>query len=222
MSEEEFKVFSEDIKAKGLQTKITTHENKILEGRHRYKAARYSLNDGSFQQLPAGVNPVDYVISMNVNRRHLNESQRAMVAAKLANYKRGDNQHSEEGVSIETTSAMLNASRATTMRCKKVLADGVPKLATLVEKGTLPASVAEEVAKLPKDEQTELVQKSVKQIKAAVKGDEEVSDNLDGVEKAYVEKLQALKSRKPENAEAAVANLVKRLQDMGYKVTLKK
>ena len=195
---------------------------QILDGRNRYNACKDLGIEPKFNRLKDDVDPVKYVVSANPHRRHLKESQRAMAAARIADLKRGDNQHSEEGVSIETTSAMLNASKATTKRCKKILNDGVPELARLVEKGKLPASVAEDVAKLSKEKQTELLKKPVSQIKAAIKGDPKVSDNVDDVENAYVKKLQELKDRSFDNADAAVGKLMKRLQDMGFKVTMKK
>jgi hypothetical protein len=53
------------------------------------------------------VDPLSYVVSLNLRRRHLSESQRAMVAAKLATLKLGDNQHSE-GLPIGRRSELLN------------------------------------------------------------------------------------------------------------------
>src|SRR5262249_55448211 len=123
--------------------------------------------------LDPKTDPVAYVISANLRRRHLNSNQRAMAAAKLANCKRGENQHSGEGVSIETSSQMFNVSRASTTRCKKVLSDGVPDLVQMVEKDQLAASVAEEVTKLTREEQTALVKKGASAVRKAVKDQKE-------------------------------------------------
>src|SRR4051812_4752821 len=53
--------------------------------------------------------PLDYVLSKNLNRRHMDASQRAMLAADLADLKLGGNQHSE-GTSIEVASKVAGAS----------------------------------------------------------------------------------------------------------------
>ena len=79
----------EDIREQGLLEKIwVTPEHKILDGRNRYRACK-----------KAGVEPktrvcrrtdyVEFVVSLNLKRRHLNESQRAMVAARIAKLQRG-------------------------------------------------------------------------------------------------------------------------------------
>jgi len=59
-----------------------------------------------------------------MKRRHLNESQRAMVAGNIANMKSGDNQHSKQGGQICLTSnaeaaAMMNVSERSVKSAKK-------------------------------------------------------------------------------------------------------
>ena len=80
----EFVALKQDIKERGLKNPVILFEGKILDGRNRFKAC---------QEVGAHIETVEYtgdnaakdVISWNLHRRHLNESQRAMVAAKLAN-----------------------------------------------------------------------------------------------------------------------------------------
>jgi hypothetical protein len=43
-----------------------------------------------------------YIVSKNLHRRHFNESQRAMIAAKMANLKNGQRAGQTAGVKIST------------------------------------------------------------------------------------------------------------------------
>jgi len=218
---DEYEALKEDIKAHGVRHPIVLYQNKILDGCNRDKVCRELNIDPPTTNLPEGVDPVDYVVSANINRRHLDGSQRGMIAASLANMKRGDNQHSGEGLSIERTSKMLNVSEATASRCKKVLTSGVPKLAELVVSGKLPASVAEKVAGLDKGKQAALVEKPVSKIKEAVKTPELPqstlnSEELDKHKKAYIEVLKKLGKAEQE---AAVAEMLRAFTDMGLMPT---
>ena len=58
------------------------------------------------------------VVSRNLYRRHLNESQRAMVAARLADLQRGANQHSE-GLSIGRASDIIERQPALGSSCPR-------------------------------------------------------------------------------------------------------
>lgn len=85
----EFSELVADIKVNGLIDSIITFEHKILDGRNRYRACveagvtpKFDVYDGS--------DPLGYVISKNLHRRHLTVGQRAMIAADLANVERED------------------------------------------------------------------------------------------------------------------------------------
>lgn len=83
MSEDEHKQLVESIKNKGQQDLIVIYEGKILDGRNRYKACR---EIGIAPKLKGyiGSDPLGYVTTKNLHRRHLTDSQRAEIALKIA------------------------------------------------------------------------------------------------------------------------------------------
>ena len=78
MEGEEFDALVADIKANGLQEPVVVHEDMILDGRNRFMACEAAGVEPTFVPF-LGENPLAFVISTNLRRRHLNESQRAMV-----------------------------------------------------------------------------------------------------------------------------------------------
>jgi N6-adenosine-specific RNA methylase IME4 len=162
----------DDIKAHGLQQSIVLHEGMILDGRNRYRAceeAGVSVRTKTFH----GPDPLAYVVSANLQRRHLDESQRAMIAARLANMGEGRphpncaNLHSYL-ISRSDAAAMLNVSTRSVASAKAVRDAGVPALVERVESGGLAVSVAAEVAKLPKAAQRKLVGLPQEKLKSAL------------------------------------------------------
>src|SRR5262249_5566987 len=91
-----------------------------------------------------------------LRRRHMNESQRAMVAAKLATLKLGDNQHSE-GLPIGRGSELLNVGERSVARAREVQARGAPELIRAVELGKIAVSAALDIASLPIEQQREII-----------------------------------------------------------------
>lgn len=79
MTGEEYRTLRADIDANGLREPITLHEGKILDGRHRYRACTELGIDPETRDYD-GTEPLVYVLSMNVHRRHLSTAQRAEVA----------------------------------------------------------------------------------------------------------------------------------------------
>ena len=88
---EEFEAFVADIKKNGQRVSITIdRQNRVIDGRNRLRACerlgiepRARLFKDDERDIPA------YVMSKNVYRRHFTASQRAMVAAKLADMPHG-------------------------------------------------------------------------------------------------------------------------------------
>jgi hypothetical protein len=65
----------------------------IIGGRNRYATCE-KIGIEPLTRPYAGPDLVSYVISLNLRRRHLDESQCALVAAKLATLQLGSNQYS--------------------------------------------------------------------------------------------------------------------------------
>src|SRR5688572_746106 len=84
MDEGEYEELKEDIKKNGVQMPVVTCQGKVADGRHRWRACN-ELGikcptvdfDGPEEFL------LDFVVSLNMRRRHLNPSQRAMIAARI-------------------------------------------------------------------------------------------------------------------------------------------
>jgi hypothetical protein len=80
---DEFDQMVADIKRGGLLEPIWLYEGKVLDGWHRYRAARKAGIEPRTRTWH-GKDPMAFVISMNIMRRHLNESQRAMLLVQAA------------------------------------------------------------------------------------------------------------------------------------------
>jgi hypothetical protein len=84
--------------------------------------------------------PLQYVISKNLQRRHLNESQRAVVASKLANMPnhRPNKSLNLDSYSMGQSAEILNVSRATVATIKAIEREA-PELIAKIEAATDPA-----------------------------------------------------------------------------------
>jgi N6-adenosine-specific RNA methylase IME4 len=106
-----------------------------------------------------GDEPAVYVVSANLRRRHLDESQRAMIAAKLATMKQGARTDlSPIGEMSQASAAeLLNVGKRSVERAAEVRESGAPELVRAVEMGAVSVAAAADVATMPHDEQREIV-----------------------------------------------------------------
>jgi protein gp37 len=86
MGHEEYQKFKEDILGNGVLEPIVLFQGKVIDGRHRYKASRELEIDIEARVWEGGMDPVEYVVSRNIHRRHLTSGQRSMAAAKASNW----------------------------------------------------------------------------------------------------------------------------------------
>ncbi len=127
MEGEDFEALVADIKAVGLLAPIIVLDNTILDGRNRYRAgieAGVAIRTEEF----SGADPLAFVISANLRRRHLNESQRAMIAAKLETMKHGGPRRGDQGANLhlgrDKAAGMLNVSKRSVASAAAVLNHG--------------------------------------------------------------------------------------------------
>jgi len=83
MEEADYRELVEDIRAHGLIEPIWLHDGQIIDGRHRYWACREAGREPSFRTWKAGGSLVEFVVSLNLHRRHLNSAQKAVLAVDV-------------------------------------------------------------------------------------------------------------------------------------------
>lgn len=223
----------EDVRTHGLLEKIVIHEGMILDGRNRYRAAlaagivdpdaapEYGVWAAPFgfqvTGWAEGISPRDWVISKNLHRRHLSESQRAMVAGRLADLGVGRPALWREGnpanlpdlspVKQADAAEMLHVSERSVRAGRQVLEHGAPELIESVDRGDVSVSAAAELARLPVDEQAEILAQADPRAVAKVA-------------KGLREAKQAEKKARRETREAELGARQRALPDRRYGVIL--
>lgn len=83
MEGQEFTEFREDIREHGLKEPIWLHDGRIIDGRNRYRACQALNIEPELREWDGEGDLTAFVVSLNLHRRHLTESQRAVVAARI-------------------------------------------------------------------------------------------------------------------------------------------
>ncbi len=83
MAEEEFKDLVKDIRKHGLREPIWTWKGKIVDGRNRYLACEKAGVKLQLREWDGEGSLVEFIISLNLHRRHLSQSQKAMISENM-------------------------------------------------------------------------------------------------------------------------------------------
>lgn len=195
----EFEDFVADVEAHGLREPIWIIHGAdgplVLDGRNRYRACE-RLGIEPKTRTYEGDDPLAFVLSMNEQRRHESESQRALVAARIANLQHGQRADlagrpanlpvlKEEGepdkpvapVSQAEAANLMKVSERSVRSARRVIEKGTPEIVRAVEKGEVAVSAAAEVVKLQPDVQREVAKlppAEIKEVAKFVKAEPEV------------------------------------------------
>jgi hypothetical protein len=154
-SDEDLIGLADDIADNNLHNPIVLYEGQILDGVNRYKFCRAAAtNQNESKRRPftdsmfteyQGSDPVGFVISMNLKRRHLDTKQRALIAAELATMKSGTRTDKNLGSngprSVADAAKLMNVSERSVKRAT-ALRKTNPTLAEEIKQGKKPKEAA--------------------------------------------------------------------------------
>jgi ParB-like chromosome segregation protein Spo0J len=152
-----FESFVNDIREQGLRDPATVLDGMLLDGRNRQRACL--LVDVPLRTVDyTGDDPLAYIISTNLERRHLNPSQLAMVGARISTMKVGNPTFGNSAnlpnkVSQPDAAARVNVSERSIRHAAVVLDKAEPEVVVAVDQGKIAVSVAASIASKPRDAQ---------------------------------------------------------------------
>lgn len=148
MSGAERAALLDSVRADGLLHPIVVLDGQILDGRNRHSVCEELGIQPRFVEFD-GHDALRYVLATNAARRQLKEAQRAMVAARLANMKRGDadSQRNDvqictSSVSLEDAAKMLGVSRRSAASARKIINEAPADVVESVDAGALKLNAA--------------------------------------------------------------------------------
>ena len=150
MDPEEFQDLLSSIKIHGQREPITLFENKILDGWHRYQACqKLEISPATYEF--DGEDPVSYVIDLNLNRRHLSPSQKALAVVSCNSWRgvgkpvippRGGINCRQDDISATDMAKRAGVGTRTIERAKQVVNTGDQETLDKVRKGAISLSQA--------------------------------------------------------------------------------
>lgn len=144
-----FAELKQSIAAQGLRVPVIVwdregQEDMLLDGRNRLRACEETETEVEIEPFHGDAKAaLDLVIALNLHRRHLGTSQRALIAAKLETLKNGQRKSATQNCIARPEAArLLNVSERSVASAAKVLAAAKPETIAKVERGELGVNAA--------------------------------------------------------------------------------
>jgi ParB-like chromosome segregation protein Spo0J len=172
-----FKELVDDIRENGINEPVVFWKGKLLDGRNRSMACLEIGIDPLDHAIDIDpeTDPVAFVLSANLYRRHLNETERESVATKVAGLSKGDNQHTKQdganALSTKNAAELLSVSEDGVKRNKAARKGGCKELAESLDAGEIPSSTAANFVKAVPDkkEQAKILEQGLPAVRQAIK-----------------------------------------------------
>lgn len=159
MDEDEFEQLKDSISRNGQRETIKLLRGEILDGRHREAACLALDREPVYEELEASKvgDPKQYVLALNVDRRHLSTLDRARMANEIAKRTRGGDRRSDQtqvlGFETQEQAAKAHGVSTETMRHVKFVDKyGSDDVIAKMESGELPPYAAFELVKSKRSE----------------------------------------------------------------------
>lgn len=153
----ELQELADDIEKQGQHEAIILLDGMVLDGRNRWAACKLrDIKPRTVELTEPPEDPVAYVMSLNLHRRHLTPSQASMCAARARELyeqqakerqgKRTDIQdncpESPKGQARDAAGKAFSVSGRSVDRASRVIEKGIPELAKAVDEGRMAVSTA--------------------------------------------------------------------------------
>lgn len=165
LTEQEIRELADDIVTYGQRVPIMLLDGQVLDGRNRLAACRFAEVEPVFARYE-GDDPLGFVLSHNLHRRHLTESQRALVAASIVDWDRGMNQATAGSANLPTRKAArkLSISERAVIAAKRIREHGAVELVEAIRDGRVSVHAGEAISQLAVEAQREVLAKEERDI----------------------------------------------------------
>lgn len=155
-----------DIEKNGQREPCLVSSGKILDGRNRWMACMLKGIKAKVKEIQEPDDPVSFVLSLNLHRRHLTPSQASMCAARareiyekqakermVAGTKTDPVENLPQGKARDIAGKAFGVSGKSVDHAKRVIEKGIPELVKAVDEGRMAVSTAAILATEPPEVQ---------------------------------------------------------------------
>lgn len=166
MTSAEFQELKDSIEINGLFNPVTILDGMVLDGWHRYKACLALGILCPAVELEEGIDPKDFVLAQNKNRRHISASQLAIATTSVYEWLPSHRPNKSVGTTelLKTTKELAKisgVSESSIEKAKSILRNAEPEVQDAVKSGKIGLEKAGKIAKLPKDQQAAAINKPI-------------------------------------------------------------